>query len=162
VKSMKTSLRLIASVVLVVLLSILTLPAADTSTVADLTGQWHGKSRFTGINYDEAKQKQITPLVVNIALQISSDGTVTGQVGGAKLSGSVSAVNRGFFGRLFRLKTNFVIEGKVVGAVAMGSEDGTHLVKLPFTFADQHIGGSLFATYTIKYPYPFLNIQLNR
>ena len=147
---------------IVATLSVLTLTAAETATVADLTGQWQGESRFTGISYQEATQKKILPQQVRIVVQIANDGKVTGQVGGAELSGTVAVANRGWFGRLLHNKTNFIIAGKIVGAVAAGSDAAARPVKLPLTFAGGQITGGVFAVYPIKYPYPFLSLRLNR
>jgi len=141
---------------------VFTSTAAETPTVSDVTGQWHGESQFTGISFNEAKRKKIQPQKIRIELQISTVGKVTGRLGDAELSGTVSEANRGWFGHLLRMKTNFIIEGKIVGAVAAGSDDQSRPVKIPFTFAGGQISGSVFAVYPIKYPYPFLNVRLNR
>ena len=138
------------------------LPAAESPTVAELSGQWHGMSRFTGISYAEATQKQVTAQNVAVGLQISADGTVTGRVGGAELRAVVRAQHRGWLWRMLHDQTNFIIEGTLVGPVAPGSESGRHPINAPFGFDGTRINGSLFVIYPIKYPYPFLKLRLNR
>jgi len=147
---------------LTICLSAFTGWAAENATISDLTGQWQGKSRFTGISYAEYQQKLVRPQEVKIRLQISADGKVTGRVGGAELNGRVAEEHRGWFWRLLRDQTNFIIEGQLAGAVVPGSEDGIHPIKAPFTGDGTQINGDLFAIYPIKYPYPFLGLRLSR
>jgi len=144
------------------LLSAFTLMAAETATVSDLAGQWHGKSRFTGISYEEATQKKIAAQDVEIVLHISTDGKATGRIGGAEFTNCVVAVDRGWFGRRLHLWSDFIIRGQIVGAVAPGSESRTHLINAPFDFDGTRIGGSMFVIYPVKYPYPFFSLQLSR
>jgi len=148
--------------VFVILSPAFVLPAAGTATVSDLKGQWHGKNRFTGISYEEAAQKKITPQEVEVVLNISSDGKVTGRVGGAELTNCVVTVNRGWFGRRLHLWTDFIIRGQIVGPVASGSESGIHPINAPFNFDGTRISGSMFAIHPVKYPYPFFSLHLNR
>jgi len=59
------------------------------------------------------------------------------------------------------MKTNFIIEGQIVGAVVSRSESGIHSINAPFTFDGTRIAGSIYVTYAVKYPYPFLSIHLS-
>jgi hypothetical protein len=147
---------------LAILLPAFTLPATEAATISDLAGQWHGKSRFTGISYEEATQKKIAPQDVETALQISADGKVTGRIGGAELNKCVVKPNRGWLGRWLHIKTDFIIRGEIAGAVVPGSESGTHPINAPFNLDDTRISGSVFVIYPIKYPYPFLSLRLSR
>ncbi len=160
---MKTNSRtLILPTVLAILLSTSSLLAIETTTVSNLAGQWHGKSRFTGISYKEATQKTITPQDVEIVFYISANGKVTGRIGGAELTNCIVAVNRGWFGRRLHLWTDFVIRGQIVGAVAPDPESGTHPINAPFNFDGTRISGSIFVIYPMKYPYPFFSLRLSR
>ena len=154
------------TVILLTLLAILlpafTLLASETATVSDSAGQWHGKTRFRGISYEEATQKKLVPQDVETVLHISADGKVTGQVGGAELSDCVVDANRGWFGRLLNIKTDFIIRGKIIGAVAIGSESGTNTINAPFNLLDSRIKGTIFITHPFTYPYPFLGLRLSR
>ena len=147
---------------LAVLLSAFALLASEMATTSDLAGQWHGKSRFTGINYEEATQKKVIPQDVETVLNISADGKVTGLIGGAELTNCVVAANRGWFGRRLHLWSDFIIRGQIVGAVASGSESGAHPINAPFNFDGTRIGGSMFVIYPVKYPYPFFSLRLSR
>jgi len=161
---MKTNPRITALLaVLALLLPALTLLANQDATVSDLTGQWHGTNHFSGISYAENTQKQVTAQDIEIVLHFATDGKVTGLVGGAALSGSVTENHRGWFWRLLGTKSdNFLIQGQIVGPVVPRSESGSHPINAPFTLNGTRITGTLFATYPIKYPYPFLSIRLTR
>jgi len=156
---MKTIL-LVAAIVMVV--SVFNLPAVGMPAVVDLAGEWHGDSRFTGISYDEYLQKKVHAGKVAIVLKFSKDGKVSGSLGGAEFNGSVAEAHRGWFWHLLGNQTNFIIEGKLVGAVAAGSDAAARPLKMPITFAGGQITGGVFAVYPIKYPYPFLDLCLNR
>ena len=160
---MNTNPRLPALLpILAIVLSASTLCAADIATIPDLAGQWHGQSRFTGISYAEATQKQVAAQQVELVLRISTDGKVTGRFGGAELTNCVVEENRGWLGRLLHLKTDFLIRGQISGPVAPGSESGTHPINAPFNVTDARIGGTVFVVYPVKYPYPFLSLKLGR
>jgi hypothetical protein len=145
-----------------ILLSAFSMSAAETAKVSDLASRWHGKSRFTGISNEEATQKKTAPQDVEIELCISADGKATGRIGGAQLTNCVVAINRGWFGRLFHLWSDFVIRGEIVGPVAPGSESGTHPMSAPFNYDGTQISGSVFVVYPGRYPYPFASLGLNR
>lgn len=160
---MKTISRTIGVVAaLATLMPIFTTSAAKPVSVADLGGSWNGHSRFKGISFQEATQKGAEAQGVEVSLKISADGKVTGRVGRAELQGWAVEANRGWLGRLLHMKTNFVITGKLAGAVIPGSEAGTHAIKIPITFDGSRITGSIFAVYPLAYPYPFLRLQLSR
>jgi hypothetical protein len=99
---------------------------------------------------------------VETVLNISADGSVSGRVGGAGLSDCVVEANRGWFGRLLHIKTDFIIRGQVVGAVAPGSESGTHTINAPFNLDGMRMAGSVFVVRAFTYPYPFLKLRLSR
>jgi len=147
---------------LAALLPAFTLLASGTATISGLAGQWHGTNHCTGISYEEATQKKVAAQDVETVLHISADGKVTGRLGGAELSECVVEANRGWFGRLLHIKTDFIIQGKIVGAVVPGSESGIHSINAPFNFNDNWIKGSVFVIYPVKYPYPFLSLRLSR
>jgi hypothetical protein len=149
-------------VALATLIPVFLASAAKSLSVADLSGSWHGTSRFTGISFQEATQKDAKSQNVEISLRISADGKVTGRVGSAELQGWANEANRGWLGRLLHMKTNFVIAGTLAGSVISGSEAGTHAIKIPIAFEGSQVTGSIFAVYPLAYPYPFLRLQLSR
>jgi len=159
---MKTNSRTTLLFIVVGTLSALTLLASGAPKVSDLAGQWQGIHRFTGISYEEATQKKVSPQEVKIVFHISADGKVSGQLGGAELSDCVVALNRGWFGRMINIETDYIIRGRIVGAVAPGSDSGTNTISAPFNVVDRRIKGSVFAMHPFTYPYPFLGLRLSR
>lgn len=163
--SMKANFRMLKLIpLLAILWSVPGLSAHAGGTVPDkrLIGQWHGENQFYGMSRVEITKKKVAIQSVTTALNISADGKVTGHVGGAELSECVVKANRGWIGRMLHLKTDFIIRGKVVGAVAAGSEGGTHTISAPFNLKDHRIAGSMFVIRgPFTYPYPFLKLQLS-
>jgi hypothetical protein len=149
-------------VMLAVWLPVVTALATDTTAISNLTGQWHGQSRFTGISYEEATQKKVAPQDVEIVLHIAADGKATGRLGGAELTNCIVTTNRGWIGRKLHLWSDFNLRGQVVGAIAPGSESGIHSIRAPFNFDGTQLKGSVFVIYPVKYPYPFLDLRLRR
>jgi len=135
-------------------------PAGATIPDRRLVGQWRQPARFTGICYEEAVQKKVVAGDLEAVWRISADGQVTGHIGGAELSGCSVAVNRGWLGRRLHLKTDFVLRGQLIGAVAPGSESGTHTISAPFNLDGSQLGGTVFVLRPFIYPYPFLNLKM--
>jgi len=53
-----------------------------------------------------------------------------------------------------------VIGGQLIGAVAPGSESGTHTISAPFNLVGGQLGGTAFVLRPFIYPYPFLNLKM--
>lgn len=150
---------------LAILLPVLTSWANGSATVPDkrLVGQWHGQNRFGGMNREEITGHKVEIQNVDTELNILADGTVTGQLGGAELIGCVVEANRGWLGRLLHIKTDFIIRGRIKGAVVPGSESGIHVINAPFNLKGTQVAGSIFVIRgAFSYPYPFLNLRLSR
>lgn len=129
---------------------------------SQLVGTWQGHSRFTGISYEESTTNKVTPTTVEMTLQITSDGKVTGKFGGAKLTDCQVMANRGWVGRHLNLWSDFIIRGRLEGAIAPGSEGGIHEISIPFNLENYGLHGTVFRQQPWRYPYPFLNLKLER
>jgi len=150
-------------IALAMLSSVLTSHAVEGAAVPDLrlVGKWHGQNEFYGMSYQEITGKKVAIQNVEIAFNISTNGSVTGRVGGAKLNECVVTANRGWLGRLLHIETDFIIRGKVVGAVVSGSNDGTNIIDAPLNLDGASIKGTIFAVRgPFTYPYPILNLRL--
>src|ERR1039457_1057521 len=121
-----------------------------------------GESRVVCSAASYQGRLQHSDLKDEIVLHISADGSVTGRAGGAELSECVVEVNRGWFARLLHIKDDFIIRGKIIGAVAVGSESGTNTINAPFNLPEGRIKGTMFITHPLTYPYPFLSLRLSR
>jgi hypothetical protein len=128
-----------------------------------LIGQWQGTDRYFGLSYDEGSAFHGRPQFVEASLTISPDGTVEGRIGGAELSGCRIEANRGWFGRMLHIKTDFIIRGRMVGRVSADSETGTRSISAPLDLEGDQIDGSVFVLRgAFLYPYPFLKLRLVR
>ncbi len=148
---------------LALLLPVLTSCATASPAVPDqrLIGHWEGLDRFGGMSRDEIVKQRTKVQDVETELTIAPDGRVTGHVGGAELSGGTVEANRGWLGRTLHLKTDFIIRGRLYGAVALGSEAGIHEINAPFNLAGTRIDGTLFVIRgAFEYPYPTLRLRL--
>jgi len=135
-------------------------PAGVTVPDRRLVGQWRQQARFTGIRYEEAVQEKVATGDIEAVWRISADGQVTGHIGGAELRGCFVAKNRGWLGRRLHIKTDFVIRGQLIGAVAPGSESGSYKISAPFNLDGSQLGGTVFVLRPFSYPYPFLNLKM--
>lgn len=127
-----------------------------------LVGTWQGHSRFTGISYEEYTTNKVAETTVELTLIITPDGKVAGKFGGAKLTGCEVTANRGWVGRHLHLWTDFIIRGRLEGAIAPGSQGGSHEISIPFNSEHNALDGSVFRQQPWRYPYPFLNLKLER
>jgi len=128
-----------------------------------LVGRWQGTDRYFGLSYEEGSASQGRAQYVEANLTISADGTVEGRIGGADLSACRIEANRGWFGRMLHIKTDFIIRGKMVGRVSANSEIGTHTISVPLDLDGDQIDGSVFVIRgALSYPYPFLKLRLAR
>ena len=160
-KTFRPFARLLAALVLVPLF---TSCATAGSAVPDqrLIGHWEGQDRFDGMSRDEIVQHRAKVQDVETEFSIAADGRVTGHVGGAELSGCTVESNRGWLGRSLHLKTDFIIRGRLYGAVVPGSEAGIHEINAPFNLVGTRMDGTLFVIRgAFEYPYPTLRLRLD-
>ena len=128
-----------------------------------LVGRWRGTDRYFGLSYEEGSAAHGQAQYVEANLAISPDGTVEGRIGGAELSACRIEANRGWFGRILHIKTDFIIRGKMVGRVSANSEIGTHTISIPLDLDRDQLDGSVFVIRgAFSYPYPFLKLRLAR
>lgn len=160
---MNTNVGFIKSALMFAILLAALTSCAGSPTVPGkrLVGKWHGQDRFSGMSYEEVTKKKVKIQDVETLVIIAPDGKVTGHVGGAEFVGCAVTANRGWFGRLLHIKTDFIIIGEITGAAVPGSEGGTHSINAPFNLTDSSITGSVFVIRTFTYPYPFLKLRLN-
>jgi hypothetical protein len=127
-----------------------------------LVGHWHGECRFFGMDNKEGSAARGQAGYVQASLTISPDGVAMGWIGGAKLSPCVIESNRGWFGRMLRIKTDFIIRGKIAGRVSPSSADGVYTISAPLDLEGDRLVGSVFVLRGVADPYPFLKLQLVR
>lgn len=124
-------------VVLVVAASLI--PASGSSqsraTRDSMTGVWCGSARIVT---DWTRQKNL-----GVRLEIPPSGVITGQVGDARLVAGRLEANRGPVGRMLNIKTDYMIVGKLEGAI-IASEGVTRPgVQIPVDWMGSEFRGSV-------------------
>lgn len=116
--------------------------AAERLADPKMAGHWTGTAEIV-VNW--TKQRQLSVDIV-----IANDGTATGRVGDATLSGASLMRNRGWFGRTLHLATDWIIIGDLTGDIVAAEAVHRTGVKMPLTWGDDrftgaiHTSGSLF------------------
>lgn len=108
--------------------------AADSLPAQDMLGCWEGEAK---IIVSWCSQKNLA-----VSIQVKDDGSVIGQVGDATLSKAYLRPNRGWLGRKLNLRTDYIITGKLVGAIVAPEGIMRARVKIPFNLNDgRGVGG---------------------
>ena len=100
-----------------------------------MAGTWSGNAHIV-VNWTEQKK-----LPVRVA--ITQDGTVAGTVGDATLRDGRLRRNRNAIGRALNVKTDWIIEGKLEGAIIKSEGIQRDSVKLPLNWIDDHYEGGV-------------------
>ena len=103
-----------------------------------MAGRWEANGK---IIVTWCKQKDL-PLSLNIA----DDGTVTGKIGDAELVEGKLKRNRGSIGKRLKIKTDFIITGKLKGDIVKSEGIGRTGVDIPLNFDGKKFSGGLHTT----------------
>ena len=109
--------------------------AAENVVTPPMVGDWRGSARIVVI------WTRQTNLPVNV--RISSDATVTGQVGDATLLNGRLSKNRGWIGRKLNLATDYIITGDLSGAVIAAEGIKRDRVLIPVNFTGTNFTGGV-------------------
>jgi hypothetical protein len=104
--------------------------AADDAVASAMTGHWKGDAR---IIVSWCRQTNL-----HVAIEIETDGTVTGKIGDATIKGRFDR-NRGWLGRRLNLATDYIIRGELDGPIVAAEGITRGSVSIPLNF----IGGEL-------------------
>jgi len=108
---------------------------AESEVASEVVGPWEGKAH---IIVDWCKQKNLS-----IAVDIREDGTVSGKVGDATLTEGQLKRNRGWLGRKLRVKTDYIIIGKLAGPIVASENFTRSAVKIPIDAKNGKLLGGL-------------------
>ncbi len=112
------------------LLMAVKLQAADDAVSKCMVGHWEGSARIIVV---WCKQQQLP-----VAIDIHSDGSVTGKVGDATLAHGRFTRNRGWLGRKLNFATDYIIRGDLTGPIVAAEGITRASVSVPLDFT----GGS--------------------
>ncbi len=111
------------------------LPATDEAFAPGTVGQWRGDARIVA-----AWSRQTN---LNVTLDIQKCGAVTGQIGDARLTNGRLKKNPGWLNQKLKVKSDYIIVGKLEGAI-VASEDITRShVKIPLHLSDGVLSGGI-------------------
>ena len=115
------------------------LRAPQTSAVpASFAGTWSGRAEIIVIWCSQR--------TLDVEVTIDSAGRATGRVGDAELVDGRLRRNRGAFGRWLKVKTDYLIEGKLVGPIVARDVIVRDGVKMPVNFVDSTFVGGVHTT----------------
>jgi hypothetical protein len=134
---MRTSIVILALVLGSVVAAAIAAPSlrAGGSAPAEAVGRWEGQGReiVSWSNKD----------YIVVDLDIRPDGTVTGIIGDAFLRDARIRPNRGSIGRRFDWWTDWIVEGRLEGAVVISEGIVREGVKIPFSLEGGRMRGSV-------------------
>lgn len=122
------------------------------SDVQILEGVWEG--RLNG----HSSPSTVDSIDLFLTIKILNDGKVSGSIGDASLKNCRVERNRGSIARALNFETDYIIQGKLSGAVDE-SDTGAPAerdITLPFSVENGHFTGTLFVIESWAYPAPLL------
>ena len=137
--------------------------AIDKKVVPDsLIGTWQGKCKvYLPVSKNPKLAKENDS--VSVVITIHEDGKVEGKVGAAEMVNCYFQRNRGWFGKLLNIKTDFIIKGgHLTGSLYPTDSVRVKTFTLPFNIVDGKMQGSIMQTFKWKYPFPLVKISLFR
>ncbi len=108
--------------------------AAEPVVKPQMTGKWEGEGK---IIVTWCKQKTL-----EVTIEIGKDGKASGKVGDATFEGTVRR-NRGALGRALKIKTDYIIVGKLKGQIVAAEGIRRSEVKMPLNFTKPGYSGGL-------------------
>jgi hypothetical protein len=122
-------------ILVILLLTISNLWADKTVVTPAMVGHWEGNAR---IIVSWCHQKNLT-----ISVDIHADGSVTGKIGDATLTGGRFEANRGWLGRKLNLATDYIITGKLDGAIVTAEGITRDKIYIPLNLKDNAFVGGI-------------------
>jgi hypothetical protein len=131
--------RLIAT--LAMALTVWSAGAAGNIVTPAMVGCWQGNAR---IIVSWCRQTNLP-----VKVEIHADGSVTGTVGDAKLTGGRFQQNRGWLGRKLNLATDFIIRGRLDGAIVATEGITRSSVMIPLNLSGGNFAGGINTSGTL-------------
>ena len=120
------------------LVASMSMAAAESVVTPAMVAKWEGTAHII-VNWVQQTN-------LPIQLQVQSDGSVTGTIGGAILAKGRLRSNRGWLGRKLNIKTDYIIEGRLIGTLIAAENISRAGVKLPINFTGTNFVGGIHTT----------------
>jgi len=117
--------------------ALLLAPLALSGQLPDpaMIGTWRGDGQIV-VNWTDQPS-------IHVRLVIAADGSVSGEVGDARLTSARIARNRGAIGRFLHIKTDYIVSGVLRGLVIASENVHRDGVKMPLNWNGSGFSGSL-------------------
>lgn len=116
------------------------LQAADGPVTNAVVGHWQGSARIV---VDWCRQQHLP-----VAIDVHSDGSVTGKIGDATLKNGRFSHNRGWIGRKLNLATDYIIKGDLTGPIVATESITRSSVSVPFDVTSNTLVGGVHTSGT--------------
>ncbi len=129
-----------------------------------LIGTWQGYSHPEKTNLASTEQPDDMEGWVKITLTINEDRKITGTIGDQESFEGIYKKNRGFWGRIFKMKSDHILQDGYSThiSIAKSPEKGVRFT-IPFNLTDEGtIKGGMMQVFKWEYPYPLYRIRLKR
>ncbi len=124
-------------------------------------GDWSGKHLVVVRTKTDGKFIFLkTKGAVDFKISIQQDCKVFGSLGTAVFEGCVIQKNRGWIAKKLNLKTDYVIQGKLVDAIFPEDVIKSKTISMPFNLENGRIKGSLFQIEGLIDMFPMVDISL--
>lgn len=119
--------------------------ATNWTPPSSIVGNWSGKHLVVVRTKTDGKFNFIKhPGAVNFNLSIKQNCRVSGSLGTAVFEDCIIQKNRGWIAKQLNLKTDWVIQGKLVGAIFPEDVIKSKTISMPINIENGRIKGSLF------------------
>jgi hypothetical protein len=109
-----------------------------------LVGDWSGK-QIVSVRYD-INHKYVfvkAPDSINLALTIKENSDISGRLGTASFEYCTVKKNRGWLLRKLNMNTDYIITGKLSGAIFPSDTIASKAISFPFNMTNYSIDGSI-------------------
>ncbi len=129
---------------IVLIISIFILTACSETVIPyDLPGTYSGKE-IVLLKYDKDGQYLFKDDTIQVSVIIGNQGEVSGMVGEAALEECKVTRNRGWLSRQLNIKTDFIVNGKLIGKAFEKDSILNKNISIPFNVNNGELKGSLF------------------
>lgn len=127
--------RIAGLIAAIIALTAWNLFAAESVVTSAMAGHWEGSARLI---VSWCHQPNLT-----VSLDIHADGSVTGKIGDAVLTGGRFKSNRGWLGRKLNLATDYIVTGNLDGAIVAAEGIVRDTIYIPLDLKDNAFVGGI-------------------
>ena len=128
-----------------------------------IVGEWESRSEIMHASFKKGDGSTHFPEdSFTVKIIIDSNGNVTGSIGKAQFSDCKCSSNRGWFGRLLNIKTDYIIKGSLVGKIVPEDDQEHRDFTIPFNLVDNRLIGGFMHLQKMTYPNPMFKLQFSR